>query len=71
MTDTDTGIDNSEKTELARYQREIVKDLQKMVDHYLRTIEWDVPDIDDEQHARGLVMQALKSALAEIEADQK
>ncbi len=67
MTDTD----NSEKIEVARYQREIVEDLQHMLKKYVRIMEWDVPDIDDEKQARGLVMQALKSALAEVEANQE
>lgn len=63
--------DSSEKIEVARYQREIVEDLQHMLKKYVRIMEWDVPDIDDEKQARGLVMQALKSALAEVEANQE
>lgn len=42
-----------------------------MLKKYVRIMEWDVPDIDDEKQARGLVMQALKSALAEVEANQE
>lgn len=42
-----------------------------MLKKYVRIMEWDVPDINDEQQTRGLVMQALKSALAEVEANQK
>jgi len=61
--------DNSERIEIARYHREIVEDLQHMLKKYVRIMEWDVPDVD-ETDARGLVMQALKSALAEVEAGQ-
>ena len=63
--------ENSEMIELARYRREIVEDLQHMLKKYVRIMEWDVPDIEDEKKARGLVMQALKSALAEVEANQQ
>jgi hypothetical protein len=63
MSDSDT----SEKIEIARYHREIVEDFQHMLKKYVRIMEWDVPDVD-EQEARSLVMQALKSALAEVEA---
>lgn len=59
----------SEQIEIARYHREIVEDLQHMLKKYMRIMEWDVPDIAD-QEARGLVMQALKTALAEVEAEQ-
>lgn len=63
--------EESEKIELARYRREIVEDLRHMLKKYVRIMEWDVPDIDDEKQARGLVMQALKSALAEVETEQQ
>jgi len=66
MNDTD----NSEKIELARYHRELVEDVQHVLKKYLRIMEWDVPDVDDEGKARGLVIQAIKSALAEVEANQ-
>ena len=59
----------SEKIEIARYHREIVEDLQHMLKKYVRIMEWDVPDVD-EKEARGLVMQALKASLAEVEAAQ-
>jgi hypothetical protein len=63
-------MSESEKIEIARYQREIVEDLQHMLKKYVRIMEWDVPDVD-EKAARGLVMQALKASLAEVEAAQQ
>ncbi|MBV5272359.1 MAG: hypothetical protein JZU52_01530 [Lamprocystis purpurea] len=62
--------EDSEKIELARYHRELVEDVQHVLKKYLRIMEWDVPDVDDEGKARGLVIQAIKSALAEVEANQ-
>jgi hypothetical protein len=59
----------SEKIEIARYRREIVEDLRHMLEKYVRIMEWDVPDLD-ERVARGLVLQALKSSLAEVESEQ-
>ncbi len=61
---------DSEKIEIARYHREIVEDLQHMLKKYVRIMEWDVPDLD-EKAAGGLVMQALKASLAEVEAAQQ
>jgi hypothetical protein len=63
--------EDSEKIDLSRYQREMVENLKKTVNEYVRIMEWDVPDIDDEKRARGLVVQTLKSALAEVEANQE
>jgi hypothetical protein len=62
-------MSDAEKIEIARYQREIVEDLQHMLKKYVRIMEWDVPDVD-EREAQALVMQALKSALAEVGAGQ-
>jgi hypothetical protein len=58
-----------EKVELSRYQREIVADLQHMVDKYCRIMGWDIPELD-EAEARKLLFSALKAALAEVESNQ-
>jgi hypothetical protein len=63
-------MSESEKIEIARYQREVVEDLRHMLKKYVRIMEWDVPDVD-EKDARALVMQALKAALADVEAEQQ
>ncbi|WP_295443038.1 hypothetical protein [uncultured Thiodictyon sp.] len=60
--------EDSEKIELARYHSEIVDDLRHLLNKYVRIMEWDVPDVDDEKKARNLVVQALKSGLADVEA---
>ena len=54
-----------ENIELARYHKEIVEDIQHMLKKYQRIIEWDVPDVD-EQEARALVARTIKEALAEV-----
>ncbi|WP_295457371.1 hypothetical protein [uncultured Thiodictyon sp.] len=55
-----------EQIEIARYHREIVEDLRHMLKKYVRIMERDVPEVD-EQAARALVMQALKDSLVEVE----
>lgn len=59
----------SERFEVTRHHPEIVDDLRHMLRKYVRIMEWDVPEVD-EKVARGLVMQELKSALAEVELTQ-
>lgn len=63
MNDTDM-----EKIELARYHREIVEDLRHMLKKYLRIMEWDVPEVDEKQ-GQALILQAVRDALAEVEAE--
>jgi hypothetical protein len=62
-------MSESERIEIARYQREIVEDLRHILKKYVRIMEWDVPEVA-EKDARALVMQALKASLAAVEAEQ-
>jgi len=57
-----------EKIEIARYHREIVHDLRHMLKKYHRIMEWEVPEVD-EQETRKLVLRAMHEALAEVEAE--
>jgi hypothetical protein len=59
-----------EKIEVVRYRDEIVRDIDHLVKKYCRIIGWEVPDVDD-QEARRLVLQALKEAVAQVEAGKK
>jgi len=56
-----------EDIELARYRREIVEDLRHMVTKYCRIIEWEVPEAN-EQRAKALILDAIKTSLAEVES---
>ena len=58
-----------ETIEMTRYHREIVEDLRHMLKKYGRIIEWDVPDAVDEGATRKLILQSLRDALAEVEAE--
>ena len=54
-----------EKIELARYHKEIVADIHHMLGKYQRIMEWDIPDVE-EQEVRALVARTIKEALAEV-----
>jgi len=56
-----------EKIEITRYYREIVHDLRHMLKKYHRIMEWEVPEVD-EQESRTLVLRAMHEALAEVES---
>ncbi len=58
-----------ETIEMTRYHREIVEDLRHMLKKYGRIMEWDVPDAVDEGATRKLILQSLRDALAEVEAE--
>jgi hypothetical protein len=57
-----------EKIELGRYHREILEDLRHLVKKYGRIMEWDVAEVD-EKEARALIFQAMRDALAKVEAE--
>jgi hypothetical protein len=56
-----------EKIEIARYHREILDDMRHMLKKYHRIMEWEVPEVD-EQETRALVLRAMREALAEVES---
>jgi hypothetical protein len=56
-----------EKIELARHHKKIVGDVEHLLKKYLRIMEWDVPEVDEER-ARPLILEALRDAVAEVEA---
>jgi hypothetical protein len=68
-TKEETKMTEIENVEMARYHREIVEDLRHMLKKYGRIMEWDVPDAVDEGATRTLILESIKSALAEVEAE--
>jgi hypothetical protein len=55
-----------ESIEMAKYHRELVSDVHHLVEKYCRIMSWEVPELD-EQEARRLIYDALKSSLEEAE----
>lgn len=58
-----------ENIEIARYHREVVADVRHIVAKYCRIMAWDVPEVD-EGEARGLILGAIKEALAQVEGEK-
>jgi hypothetical protein len=57
-----------EQIEMARYRAELDDDVKHLVKKYCRIMGWEVPELD-EKAARGLILQALREALAKVEAE--
>ena len=54
-----------ENIELNKLKKPMNDDLNKLVDKYIRIMDWDVPDID-ENKARQLILDEIKLALSRI-----
>ncbi|MBB5210968.1 hypothetical protein [Microbulbifer hydrolyticus] len=48
-----------EEMELDKHRETLRQDIDKLVDKYLREIEWSVPDVD-EQRARELILAEIE-----------
>jgi hypothetical protein len=54
-----------EDIELNKLKKPMNDDLNKLVEKYIRIMDWDVPDID-ENKARQLILDEIKLALSRI-----
>ncbi len=57
-----------EQVEIDRYRAELNDDVRHLVKKYCRIMGWEVPELD-EAAARALIFQALRDALAKVEAE--
>jgi hypothetical protein len=57
-----------EQVEMDRYRAELNDDVRHLVKKYCRIMGWEVPEVD-EAAARTLIFQALRDALAKVEAE--
>lgn len=57
-----------EQVEMERYRAELNDDVRHLVGKYSRIMGWEVPELD-EAAARTLIFQALRDALAKVEAE--
>jgi hypothetical protein len=55
-----------EEIEIEKRRRELDRDIQSLVDKYLRAVEWDVPDAD-EARARQLILDEIRQAIGRLE----
>ena len=57
-----------EQIEMDRYRAELDDDVRHLMKKYSRIMGWDVPELD-EAAARRLILQALREAVALVEAE--
>ena len=55
-----------EDIEMSRQRPSLDKDVNKLVDKYIKIMDWDVPDID-EPKARRLILDEIKLSISRIE----
>ena len=55
-------MSESQKIELQRHHKELVKDVASLIDKYRRMMEWDIPESDEREGDR-LIIEAIQEAL--------
>ena len=55
-----------EQLELDAHRRQLVADVQALVERYRSIFEWDIPEIDQARSDR-LILQAIREALDGVE----
>ena len=63
-------MSSMQEIELQRYHKELLKDVESLVDKYRRAMEWDIPD-SDEKEGDALIYDAIQKALDAIRNDEK
>jgi hypothetical protein len=56
-----------EEIELEKRRKALDKDVASLVDKYIRAMEWDIPEAD-ENRARQLILDEIKQAIGSIDA---
>ena len=59
-------MSSMEEIELERRHKTLDKDVNALVDKYLRAMEWDIPEAD-EARGRQLILDEIKQAIGRIE----
>ena len=55
-----------EDIEMSKQRPSLDKDVNKLVDKYIKIMDWDVPDID-EPKARRLILDEIKQSISRFE----
>jgi len=56
-----------EDIEMSKRRKSLDKDVDKLVDKYIKIMDWDVPDVD-EPKARRLILDEIKLAISRLES---
>jgi hypothetical protein len=59
-------MEHIENIELSAHRRDIISDVNELVEKYRAIFEWDVPDID-ENLANTLILNEVRKALDDIQ----
>ncbi|RKZ68767.1 MAG: hypothetical protein DRQ44_03935 [Gammaproteobacteria bacterium] len=63
-------MSSMQEIELQRYHKELVKDVESLVDKYRRAMEWDIPE-SDEKEGDMLIFEAIQKALDTIKGSDQ
>ena len=55
-----------EDIEMSKQRPSLDKDVNKLVDKYIKILDWNVPDID-EPKARRLILDEIKQSISRLE----
>lgn len=56
---------NIEDKEIAKLHDDIVKDVNSLVEKYVKITDWDVPE-NDEEEAKKQILQIIKEAISKM-----
>jgi hypothetical protein len=60
-------MSSMEEIEMERHRKALEKDVVSLVNKYIKTMEWDIPEAD-EPKARQLILDEIKQSIARIES---
>ncbi|MGD2055563.1 MAG: hypothetical protein PVJ15_02060 [Gammaproteobacteria bacterium] len=56
-----------EEIEMEKRRRALDRDVASLLDKYLRAMEWDIPEADEEK-ARQLILDEIRQAVSRLES---
>ncbi|WP_346839603.1 hypothetical protein [Microbulbifer sp. SAOS-129_SWC] len=56
-----------EEIEMEKHRKALDRDVGKLIDKYLRAMEWDIPDVDEER-ARQMILDEVRREVERIGA---
>lgn len=59
-------MSSMEEIEMEKRRKALGKDVASLLDKYLRAMEWDIPEVD-ENKARQLILDEIKQAISRLE----
>lgn len=59
-------MSSMEEIEMEKRRKALAKDVVSLVDKYLKAMEWDIPEVD-ENKARQLILDEIRQVISRIE----